>query len=72
MLRLRIFAPTMPAAFHLHGHDALRMTHDHIEHHTTNKGKGHGGAMLVVEYKGVKPDNWYMWKDVKHEADFYS
>lgn len=108
VLRLRLFAPTMPVAFHLHGHDALMthkdglplanphpidvlamqpgerydlivrmenpgiwMTHDHIEHHTTNKGKDHGGAMLVVEYEGVKPDDWYMWKDIKHDPNFY-
>jgi hypothetical protein len=47
------------------------MTHDHIEHHTTNNGKDHGGSMLVIEYQGIKPDDWYMWKDVAYEPDFY-
>ncbi|MCB1804213.1 MAG: multicopper oxidase domain-containing protein [Candidatus Competibacteraceae bacterium] len=49
----------------------LWMTHDHIEHHTTNNGKEHGGSMLVVEYEGIEPDDWYPWKDKPHEADFY-
>jgi len=108
VLRLRLYAPTMPVTFHLHGHDALMthkdglplaqphpvdvlamqpgerydlivhmnnpglwMTHDHIEHHTTNAGKDHGGSMLVVEYEGVKPDDWYMWKNIAFEPDFY-
>jgi FtsP/CotA-like multicopper oxidase with cupredoxin domain len=47
------------------------MTHDHIEHHTTNNGKDHGGSMLVLEYEGVRPDDWYMWKNVAYEPDFY-
>lgn len=47
------------------------MTHDHIEHHTTNNGKEHGGSMLVIEYEGVEKPDWYMWKDVDFEADFY-
>lgn len=108
LLRLRLYAPTMPVAFHPHGHDALvthkdglplekplpvdvlammpgerydlviRMNnpgiwvaHDHIEHHTTNNGKDHGGSMLVIEYEGVKPDDWYAWKNVAYEPDFY-
>lgn len=108
VLRLRLYAPTVPVAFHPHGHDALVthkdglplekplpvdvlammpgerydlilhmnnpgiwMAHDHIEHHTTNNGKDHGGSMLVIEYEGVKPDDWYMWKNVAYEPDFY-
>ena len=108
VLRLRLYAPTVPVAFHAHGHDALMthkdglpvekplpvdvlammpgerydlvirmnnpgiwMTHDHIEHHTTNNGKDHGGSMLVIEYEGVTPDDWYMWKNVAYEPDFY-
>jgi manganese oxidase len=108
VLRLRLYAATIPVAFHPHGHDALVthkdglplekpipvdvlamapgerydlvlrmnnpgiwMAHDHIEHHTTNNGKDHGGSMLVIEYEGVKPDDWYMWKNVAYEPDFY-
>ncbi|MDY0068762.1 MAG: multicopper oxidase domain-containing protein [Porticoccaceae bacterium] len=47
------------------------MTHDHIEHHTTNNGKDHGGSMLVIEYEGVAKPEWYMWKDLEAEPDFY-
>jgi FtsP/CotA-like multicopper oxidase with cupredoxin domain len=108
VLRLRLYAPTVPVSFHLHGHDALVthkdglpidkplpvdvlammpgerydlivrmdnpgiwMTHDHIEHHTTNNGKDHGGSMLVVEYEGIATDDWYMWKNVQYQPDFY-
>ncbi len=49
----------------------LWMTHDHIEHHTTNNGKEHGGSMLVVEYEGVEPDDYYHWKKVDYQPDFY-
>ncbi len=49
----------------------LWMTHDHIEHHTTNNGKDHGGSMLVIEYQDVERPEWYMWKDHEVERDFY-
>lgn len=108
VLRLRLYAASIPVAFHLHGHDAfvthkdglpldkpypvdvlamspgerydlivhmnnpgIWMAHDHIEHHTTNNGKDHGGVMFVVEYEGVETDDWYMWKNVAYEPDFY-
>ena len=47
------------------------MTHDHIDHHTTNKGKEHGGSMLVVEYEGVEPIDGYEWKDIEYQPDYY-
>src|SRR5690606_39130965 len=87
VLRLRLYAPTIPVSFHPHGHDALvthkdglpletpyavdvlaiqpgerydvimRMdnpgiwvTHDHIEHHTTNNGADMGGSMRSEEH----------------------
>ena len=108
VLRMRLYAATIPVSFHLHGHDALVthkdglpldkplpidvlamapgerydvivhmnnpglwMTHDHIEHHTTNNGKDHGGSMLVIEYEGIEAEDWYMWKNVVYAPDFY-
>jgi FtsP/CotA-like multicopper oxidase with cupredoxin domain len=108
VLRLRLYAASIPTSFHPHGHDALviakdgtpikkpypvdvlsmqpgerydliiRMnnpgiwvTHDHIEHHTTNNGKDHGGSMLVIEYEEIEKPDWYMWKNVAYEPDFY-
>lgn len=47
------------------------MTHDHIEHHTTNNGKDHGGSMLVVEYEGVKAEDFYHWKHIDYKPDYY-
>ncbi|MEX2367165.1 MAG: multicopper oxidase domain-containing protein [Pseudohongiellaceae bacterium] len=47
------------------------MTHDHIEHHTTNDGKEMGGSMLVVEYEGIEPIETYPWKDIEYQPDFY-
>ena len=47
------------------------MTHDHIEHHTTNNGKDMGGSMLVVEYEEIEKPDFYVWKDKEYEPDFY-
>lgn len=47
------------------------MTHDHIEHHTTNNGKEHGGSMLVVEYEEIEHDDWYHGQHGEYDADFY-
>lgn len=47
------------------------MTHDHIDHHTTNNGKEHGGSMLVVEYEGIEAEDFYHWKNIDYEPDFY-
>lgn len=108
VLRLRLYAPTSPVAFHLHGHDVLVthkdgtplpqpyyadvvpvqpgerydvivrmnnpgiwMVHDHIEENTTAAGKEGAGSMLVVEYEGIEKPDFYMWKDVAYEPDFY-
>lgn len=49
----------------------LWMTHDHIEHHTTNNGKEHGGSMLVVEYADIEADDYYHWKEIEYAPDFY-
>ncbi|MCK9469158.1 MAG: multicopper oxidase domain-containing protein [Porticoccaceae bacterium] len=108
VLRMRLYAPTSPVAFHLHGHDVLIthkdgtalphpywadvvpiqpgerydiivrmnnpgiwMVHDHIEENTTAGGKEMGGTMMVVEYEGIEKPDFYMWKDVEFEPDFY-
>ncbi len=108
VLRMRLFAATIPVAFHLHGHDMLVThkdgkalpepyevdvvpmqpgerydvivhmdnpgiwaTHDHIDHHTTNDGREHGGSMLIVEYEEIDPPDFYEWKDVDYQPDFY-
>lgn len=107
VLRLRLYAPNSPVAFHLHGHDALVthkdglpitpypvdviamqpgerydlivrmnnpgiwMAHDHIEEHTTAGGKEGAGSMLVVEYEGIEKPDFYMWKGVQYDPDFY-
>ena len=44
------------------------MTHDHIEHHTTNNGKEHGGSMLVVEYEGIEVDYYLMESMAKEKG----
>jgi FtsP/CotA-like multicopper oxidase with cupredoxin domain len=111
VLRLRLFAATIPVAFHLHGHDmlvthkdgqplaspyladvvsmgpgerydvivemnnpGLWMTHDHIEHHTTNNGVDMGGSMLVVEYEGIEHPEFYHdghSSTEEYDPDFY-
>jgi FtsP/CotA-like multicopper oxidase with cupredoxin domain len=47
------------------------MTHDHIEHHTTNNGKEMGGSMLVVEYEGIETVPDYMYDGIDYDPDFY-
>ncbi len=49
------------------------INHDHIDHHTSNNGKAPGGAITVVEYDGIKKDDWYVWKDkdATYDPDFY-
>lgn len=49
----------------------LWMAHDHHEHHTTNNGKDHGGAMLVIEYEEIEQPDWYAWKGKEYLSDFY-
>lgn len=49
----------------------LWMTHDHIDHHTTNNGKEHGGSMLVVEYEGIETDESYDFHNVDYQPDYY-
>jgi manganese oxidase len=108
VLRMRLYAATIPVAFHLHGHDllvthkdgtplekpywadtvgmhpgerydvivrmnnpGLWMSHDHIDHHTTNNGMDHGGSMLTIEYDEIEKPAWYMWKNITYQPDFY-
>ena len=47
------------------------MVHDHIEENTTAGGKEMGGSMLVVEYEEIAKPDFYMWKDIEFEPDFY-
>ncbi|MBG53064.1 MAG: copper oxidase [Rhodobiaceae bacterium] len=49
-----------------------RMVHDHIDMHTVNGNKPHGGIMSVVEYEEVGiDDDFYVWKDKEFQEDFY-
>ena len=48
------------------------MVHDHVDHHTVNGKKPHGGIMSVVEYEGIpNDDDFYVWKDKAFQPDFY-
>lgn len=49
----------------------LFMMHDHVDPHVTNNGKQHGGPMTVIEYKEVAADDWYHWKDIAYQPDFF-
>ena len=49
----------------------LWINHDHIEHHVSNAGKTPGGAVLVVEYEDIEKPDWYVWKDVVFDSNFY-
>ncbi|MDX8413146.1 MAG: multicopper oxidase domain-containing protein [Mariprofundales bacterium] len=45
--------------------------HDHIDYQSTNNGKFPGGVVTVIEYDGNPKDDWYVWKDVKYDPNFF-
>lgn len=45
--------------------------HDHVDRHVVNGDKFPGGAITVIEYEGNPDDDWYAWKDVKYDPDFF-
>ena len=49
----------------------LWINHDHLEHHISNAGKTPGGAALVVEYESIEKPDWYAWKDIVYDPNFY-
>ena len=49
----------------------LFMMHDHVDPHVTNNGNSHGGPMTVIEYKDIVADDWYHWKDLAYNPDFF-
>lgn len=49
----------------------LWMMHDHVDPHVTNNGQDHGGPMTVIEYKEIEADEWYHWKGITYNPDFF-
>ncbi len=47
------------------------IAHDHVDTHVTNAGKFPGGAITVIEYEGIPADDWYAWKDIKYDSNFF-
>jgi FtsP/CotA-like multicopper oxidase with cupredoxin domain len=47
------------------------MMHDHVDPHVTNNGKFPGGIATVIEYEEIPTDDWYAWKGVAYDPDFY-
>ena len=45
--------------------------HDHVDPHVTNAGKYPGGPITIIEYDGIPVDDWYVWKDVDYDPDFF-
>jgi len=45
--------------------------HDHVDKHVTARGKFPGGPITVMEYEGTPVDDWYVFKDVKFDPDFF-
>lgn len=53
-------------------HDEGRFIfHDHVDKHVTAGGKHPGGPITVMEYAGTPMDDWYAWKDVNFDPDFF-
>jgi len=45
--------------------------HDHVDKHVTGGGKFPAGPITVMEYDGIPVDDWYVWKDIKFDSNFY-
>jgi len=45
--------------------------HDHVDKHVTARGKFPGGPITVMEYAGTPMDDWYVWKDIDYDPDFF-
>ncbi len=45
--------------------------HDHVDRHMTNNGAMMGGPMTVFEYADVKMDDWYAWKTIVYDPNFF-
>lgn len=53
-------------------HDEGRFIfHDHVDKHVTAAGKFPGGPITVMEYAGTPMDDWYVWKNIEFDADFF-
>lgn len=48
------------------------MIHDHVDSHTVNGERPHGGVMTVIEYEEISHDqDYYHWGHKEFAADFY-
>lgn len=48
------------------------MVHDHVDSHTMNGDRPHGGLMTVIEYQEIKSnDAWYPWNKRTPKPNFY-
>lgn len=45
--------------------------HDHVDRHMTNNGAMMGGPMTVFEYPEVPMDDWYVWKNIKYDPNYF-
>lgn len=45
--------------------------HDHVDKHVTAGGKFPGGPITIIEYEGTPMDDWYAWKDINYNPDFF-
>ena len=53
-------------------HDEGRFIfHDHVDKHVTARGKFPAGPITVMEYAGTPVDDWYAWKGIDYDANFF-
>jgi len=50
---------------------SIFIIHDHVDVHTTNNGKYPGGPITVIEYDGIEPQPFYLWKGIDYDPNFY-
>ncbi len=59
------------AIIHANHDEGRFIFHDHVDKHVTARGKFPGGPITVMEYEGTPVDDWYVWKDVDYDPDFF-
>jgi FtsP/CotA-like multicopper oxidase with cupredoxin domain len=59
------------AIIHANQDEGRFIFHDHVDKHVTAGGKFPGGPITVMEYDGTPMDDWYVWKDIDFNPDFF-
>lgn len=49
----------------------LFIFHDHVDTHVTAGGKHPGGPITIMEYKNVEKPDFYVWKNIEYDSNYF-